>query len=123
MAKDDPKSLTCAGTRKLDYPVLVRWSGLASECSWLSNQPGLGRRPIVLDTSLARWYDGMVLNHLHIGTKMVGTFLKEAERKKLIDDFNDPKSNLTILIVMCSGSAQYDLRPHTITKSCYRSSV
>jgi hypothetical protein len=61
---------------------------------------------ITEDTPLVAWYYERVLNYLHVNTRVLGAYLKPEERKRLIDDFNDRKSELKILIVMYAVSAQ-----------------
>ena len=47
-----------------------------------------------------------MLDHLHFGTKVLSAYLKPEERKRIVEDFNDPQSKLKILIVMYAVSSQ-----------------
>lgn len=74
----------------------------------LQSQAGMKPRKLLIteDTPLVAWFYELVLQFLHIPTAVLHAGLDDYERQNLIDKFREKSSDLMVLIIMYSVSAQ-----------------
>ncbi len=61
---------------------------------------------VMKNISLMTWFYEHVLNHFHISIKILAAYLTVKEQKKMINDFNNVKIDVVILIIMYVVNAQ-----------------
>ena len=60
------------------------------------------------DTPISAWFYERVIIHLHVNTRVQGSYLIQDERKVLVDDFRKPETDLGIMYYVSSKGVNLD---------------